>query len=247
MNKVLNLKGGLIGVMVIMSAMLITAILVTPTRIAAQEEPATVVDIATGSDDFTTLVDALVQESLVETLSGEGPFTVFAPDNDAFAAALEELDVTAEELLAREDLSEILTYHVVAGKVLSGDITDGMTATTVNGEELTLKLNEGAVSVMDANGRVIDLKTADLEAGNGVVHVLRNVLLPMQSEASDTTSDEVMTEESTTVPTEVMTDGKAPTELATTGSTETILSIVTGYTLIGLAVGSTLATSKAKK
>ena len=84
--------------------------------------PATVVDIATSNEDFSTLVTALDTAGLVETLQGEGPFTVFAPTNEAFEALLSELEVTAEELLAREDLADILTYHVVPQELLAADV-----------------------------------------------------------------------------------------------------------------------------
>jgi uncharacterized surface protein with fasciclin (FAS1) repeats len=139
----------------------------------------TVVDIATGSDDFSILVTALQQEGLVETLQGEGPFTVFAPTNAAFADLLADLDITAEELLAREDLTDILLYHVVSGKVMSTDLSDGLEAETVNGATVVFDLSDG---VMVNESTVV---TADLEADNGVVHVIDKVLLPPSEEESD--------------------------------------------------------------
>ena len=145
------------------------------------EMPATVVDIATSSDDFSTLVAAVVQADLAGALSAEGPFTVFAPTNDAFAAALEALGITAEELLASPDLGAILTYHVVAGKLMAADVLAAVEAgngtamvETLNGASITVTVVDGMVMI-DGNATVT---TVDLEAGNGVVHVIDAVILP---------------------------------------------------------------------
>ena len=132
----------------------------------------TVVDIAVNNDGFSVLVAALQKAELVSALQGEGPFTVFAPTDDAFTALLTELGVSAEYLLNHPQLAEILTYHVVSGKVMSGDLTDGMMAPTLNGEEITVDL-DGGVMINDSN-----VILADLEAGNGVVHVIDKVLIP---------------------------------------------------------------------
>ena len=132
----------------------------------------TVVDIAVNNSSFGTLVAALTKASLVSTLQGTGPFTVFAPTDAAFAALLADLGVSAEYLLNHPQLSEILTYHVVAGKVMSTDLVDGMTPETVNGETITVDLDGG---VMINNAKVT---LANLEAGNGVVHVIDKVLIP---------------------------------------------------------------------
>ena len=140
-------------------------------------EFATVVEVAQSSDDFSVLVEAVVAADLAETLSGEGPFTVFAPTNDAFVAALDDLGLTKEELLASPDLASILTYHVVPGKILAADAiaADGSDIATVNGETVAISVVDGAVMV---NGATVT--TADLEAGNGVVHVIDTVILPGQ-------------------------------------------------------------------
>lgn len=131
-----------------------------------------IVDTAVDAGIFTTLVAAVEAAGLVDTLKGEGPFTVFAPTDDAFAALPEG---TVEGLLADpEALAAILTYHVVAGKVMSTDLSDGMTAATVNGAEITIG-TEGGVTVNDAN-----VVTADIEATNGVIHVIDAVILPPQ-------------------------------------------------------------------
>lgn len=160
---------------------ILATVLVTGAVMAQDAMPATVVDIAAGNEDFSTLVAAVEQAGLVETLSSEGPFTVFAPTNEAFAAALESMGMTADELLASEDLSSILTYHVVAGKLLAADILAAVEAgggtaevETVNGAPITVEVVDGNVVI---NGTTTVTMT-DLEAGNGVVHVIDAVLTP---------------------------------------------------------------------
>jgi len=129
-----------------------------------------IVDIAVGAGTFETLVAAVTAAGLVDTLKGDGPFTVFAPTDEAFAALPEG---TVEALL--EDiptLTAILTYHVVPGRVMSTDLTDGMMAETVNGQSVTIGTMNG-VTVNGAN-----VITADIEASNGVIHVIDAVILP---------------------------------------------------------------------
>ncbi|MEM1065861.1 MAG: fasciclin domain-containing protein [Pseudomonadota bacterium] len=131
-----------------------------------------IVDTAVEAGSFETLVAAVQAAGLVETLKGDGPFTVFAPTDEAFAALPEG---TVEELLKPENaeqLTAILTYHVVPGKVMSGDLTDGMEAATVEGSEVTI-MTEGGVTVEGAN-----VVTADIETSNGVIHVIDQVILP---------------------------------------------------------------------
>ena len=130
-----------------------------------------IVDTAVEAGDFKTLAAALEKAGLVETLKGEGPFTVFAPTDEAFEKLLKELGITAEELLARKDLKDILLYHVVPGKVMSGDLKEGMKAKTVAEKELTISLNP--IRVNKAN-----VVKPDIEASNGVIHVIDEVLLP---------------------------------------------------------------------
>jgi uncharacterized surface protein with fasciclin (FAS1) repeats len=130
-----------------------------------------IVAVASSTEGFSTLVAALTAAGLVETLQGEGPFTVFAPNDEAFAALPEGL---LEKLLLPENiavLTSILTYHVVAGKVLSTDVTAG-DAPTVEGSTLTLAVMDG-VQVNDAT-----VIAADVEASNGVIHVINKVLVP---------------------------------------------------------------------
>lgn len=132
-----------------------------------------IVETAVANGSFTTLVAAVTAAELVETLSGTGPFTVFAPVDDAFAALPAG---TVESLILPENkgqLTSILTYHVVAGKVMSGDLSDGMVAATVNGGNITIHLQDGKVLVNDA-----EVVIADVETDNGVIHVINKVILP---------------------------------------------------------------------
>lgn len=130
-----------------------------------------IVDTAVKAGEFKTLAAALEKAGLVETLKGEGPFTVFAPTDAAFDKLLKDLGVTAEELLARKDLKDILLYHVVPGKVLSSDLKDGMKVKTLAGKEVTISLNP--VQVNQSN-----VVKPDIEATNGVIHVIDAVLVP---------------------------------------------------------------------
>ncbi|RKF08119.1 fasciclin domain-containing protein [Oceaniradius stylonematis] len=130
-----------------------------------------IVDTAAANDDFETLVAAVQAAGLVETLKGEGPFTVFAPTDEAFAA----IGATVEELLKPENkdaLTAVLTYHVVAGKVMSTDLVDDASVATVQGQNITIDLDNGAM-VNDAN-----VVTADIETSNGVIHVIDKVIVP---------------------------------------------------------------------
>ncbi|ABG30413.1 fasciclin domain-containing protein [Roseobacter denitrificans] len=134
-----------------------------------------IVDTAVNAGTFETLVAAVSAAELVDTLKGDGPFTVFAPTDEAFAALPEG---TVENLLKPENkdqLVAILTYHVVAGKVMSTDLTDDMTAATVNGSDIMIDLDDG-VKVNEAS-----VVTADIETSNGVIHVIDAVILPPQS------------------------------------------------------------------
>ena len=131
-----------------------------------------IVDTAAAAGSFSTLLAAAEAAGLVDTLKSEGPFTVFAPTDEAFAALPEG---TVADLLKpenKETLTGILTYHVVAGSVMSTDLTDGMTPTTVQGGMITIDLSDG-VKVNDAT-----VTAADIQASNGVIHVIDKVILP---------------------------------------------------------------------
>ncbi|HUV19104.1 MAG TPA: fasciclin domain-containing protein [Ilumatobacteraceae bacterium] len=136
------------------------------------DEPGTIVDVAVANGSFETLVAAVTAADLVDTLSSEGPFTVFAPTDDAFAALPEGL---VDCLLLEENvdtLTAILTYHVVSGEVLSTDLTDGPVA-TVQTEEITVDLTDGVVL-----NETVNVIIPDVPASNGVIHAIDGVLLP---------------------------------------------------------------------
>jgi uncharacterized surface protein with fasciclin (FAS1) repeats len=133
-----------------------------------------IVETAQATPDLSTLVDAVVAADLVETLSGEGPFTVFAPTNDAFAALppaeLERLLKPAN----KDELAKILTYHVVAGDVMAADLSNGQKVKTVEGQDITVSIDGDKVMLNDSATVV----QADIETSNGTVHVIDGVLLP---------------------------------------------------------------------
>lgn len=134
-----------------------------------------IVQTAIENGSFKTLVAAVTAAELVDTLSGDGPFTVFAPVDAAFAELPEG---TVESLVLpenKEKLQSILTYHVVAGKVLSSDLSDGMEAITVNGDNVTVHITDGKVFINDA-----EVVIADVLTDNGVIHVINKVILPAE-------------------------------------------------------------------
>lgn len=138
-----------------------------------------IVDTAVAAGQFTTLTSALESAGLVETLQGEGPFTVFAPTDDAFAALP---DGTVDELMADPtgDLAEILQYHVIADEVWAADVMemDGQMVETVQGTELTVEVDGENVSLIDAAGNSVNVTDTDIESTNGVIHVIDGVLMP---------------------------------------------------------------------
>lgn len=133
--------------------------------------PGTIVDVAVANGSFNTLVAAVQAAGLVETLSSNGPFTVFAPTDEAFAKVPK---ATLDALLADpKKLAEVLTYHVVSGKVGSADVVKLKSAKTVQGQEVSVSVNQGKVMVNNAN-----VVAVDVAASNGVIHVIDTVLLP---------------------------------------------------------------------
>ena len=144
-----------------------------------------IVEVAVGNENFTTLVAAVKAADLVGTLSGEGPFTVFAPTNDAFNKLPKG---TVESLLKAENKSKltgILTYHVVSGNFEAAAVIDAIkknngkfTVTTVNGGAIDLSINNGKVMLTDANGNTSTVIMADVKASNGVIHAIDSVVMP---------------------------------------------------------------------
>jgi uncharacterized surface protein with fasciclin (FAS1) repeats len=150
----------------------------------------TIVDVAGDNEDFSTLVSAVKAAELVDTLEGEGPYTVFAPNNAAFDGLPEgslDLLLKAEN---QDALKTVLTYHVVSGKVRAADLlkmireNDGeATVTTVEGTELTARTRNGDVILTDEAGNEIRVTNTNINASNGVVHVIDGVLLPASGDA----------------------------------------------------------------
>jgi len=130
-----------------------------------------VVEIAVSNPDFSVLVEAVTKADLAGALSAEGPFTVFAPTNEAFNALFKQLGVSGIKDLSKEQLIPILTYHVVAGKVMSTDLSNSSVA-TLNGKKIKVDLTDG-VKINDSN-----VVKADISGTNGVVHVIDKVLIP---------------------------------------------------------------------
>lgn len=156
-------------------------------EVEAIEEKAqgTIVDIAVGNENFSTLVTAVKAANLVSTLNSDGPFTVFAPTNDAFAKLPEG---TVETLVKPENkakLTDILTYHVVAGKYMAGDVVKAIeanngtfTTNTVMGEKISLMMDGENVVIKDANGGQSVIIMTDVAASNGVIHAIDSVIMP---------------------------------------------------------------------
>lgn len=144
-----------------------------------------IVEVASNSSDHTTLVTAVKTAGLVDVLSSEGPFTVFAPTNKAFEALPKG---TVETLLKKENqkkLQSILTYHVLAGDYKAADVIDAIkkgngkaTFKTVNGDEIYAMLDGDKVKIKDKSGNIATVTAADLDASNGVIHVIDTVILP---------------------------------------------------------------------
>ena len=156
----------------ILIATAFAATLAMPINNVSAAEEKTIVGVAAGAGQFNTLVAAVKAAGLVDTLNGAGPFTVFAPTDEAFAKLPAG---TVETLLKpenKEKLIAVLTYHVLAGKVMAADVKT-MSAKTVNGKEVPVKVDAGKVTVGTAN-----VVKTDIAASNGVIHVIDTVLIP---------------------------------------------------------------------
>ena len=141
--------------------------------------PSDIVDTAVAAGDFTTLAAAVTAAGLVDTLKGTGPYTVFAPTDAAF----EKLPAGTVDTLLKDpkgDLTQILTYHVIQGTVMAADVVkmDGQKVKTVQGGELTVNVDGDKVSLTDASGATVNVTATDVEASNGVIHVVDAVLMP---------------------------------------------------------------------
>lgn len=151
--------------------MLVLAFAMLVPAVSHAEAPKDIVDTAVAAGNFKTLAKALTEAGLVDTLKGKGPFTVFAPTDEAFAKLPKG---TVDALLKdKQKLTAVLTYHVVAGKVMAADAAKLTTAKTVNGKNLTIKAGKDSLHVDGAT-----VVKADIAASNGVIHVIDTVLLP---------------------------------------------------------------------
>lgn len=151
----------------------------------AVEATPNIVEIAASLDDFSTLVAAIKAADLAGTLSGDGPFTVFAPTNDAFNKLPEGTIPTLLKPENKGQLTTILTYHVVAGKLMAEDVLAAIkksggsaTVETVSGNQLTAMIKDGNVVLKDENGNMSTVVKTDVDASNGVIHVIDSVVLP---------------------------------------------------------------------
>jgi uncharacterized surface protein with fasciclin (FAS1) repeats len=154
-----------------LSSVLALGVLLTGTGTGGAQAPQDIVDTAVAAGSFTTLVKAVQEAGLVQTLKGPGPFTVFAPTDGAFA----KLPAGTLDALLKDKpkLTAVLTYHVVPGRVLAADVMKMKSAKTVQGQEIAISIKDGAVMV--DNARVI---RTDILASNGVIHIIDSVILP---------------------------------------------------------------------
>jgi uncharacterized surface protein with fasciclin (FAS1) repeats len=139
-----------------------------------------IVQIASSNPDLSTLVSALKAAGLVTTLEGKGPFTVFAPTNEAFAALPAGTVQTLLQPANKAELSSILTYHVVSGAYTSANLPTGAVK-TVNGATVSVSQTGGQVDLTDGKGNVVHVTTANIKASNGVIHLISGVLMPPAS------------------------------------------------------------------
>lgn len=160
----------------LLSGLLLLVLL--PLSANAQDGEATIAEIAADNEDFSTLVAALDAAGLVGVLDGDGPFTVFAPTNEAFEALPEGEVEALLEPENRELLTQILTYHVVEGKAMASDVVEMDEVTTLMGSAVSIAVDGNTVRL----GGSAEVVQADIEASNGVIHVIDSVLLPPSAE-----------------------------------------------------------------
>jgi len=219
----------------LVSIVLALVVVLLPSSFAFAQE-GDIVDTAAANEDFSTLVAAVQAAGLVDALKGEGPFTVFAPVNAAFEPLA--ADGTLDALLADPsgDLTQILLYHVVPGKVMSSDLSDGLQADTLEGSPLTFTVSDSGAMVNDAN-----IVAADIEVSNGVIHVIDKVLVPPAEGDMAESSEGDMAESSEM---QASDEGMAPETMPVTGVGNTaipmpmaaaagLLAVLVGAAVIG--------------
>ena len=145
----------------------------------------TVVDIAVGNEDFSTLVTALKAADLVGALNSEGPFTVFAPTNDAFAKIDSKTLNSLLEIENKKSLANILTYHVISGKIVASDVVAALKKgnglvelTALNGQVISVIEKDGKIWLKDSNENYSEITSTDIMGSNGVIHVIDSVVMP---------------------------------------------------------------------
>ncbi len=153
--------------------------------VSAQKANKDIVDVAVSVDDFSTLVTALKAADLVGALKGDGPFTVFAPTNDAFGKIDSKTLSSLLEPANKEKLTAILTYHVVAGKIAAADVVNALKKgngkaelTTLGGAKIMVLQKDGKIWLKDQNGKYSEIAKTDVMATNGVIHVISDVVMP---------------------------------------------------------------------
>ena len=151
----------------------VVSVCVVNSGAAADTKDKTIVEVAVAADNFKTLVTAVKAADLVETLSGKGPFTVFAPTDEAFKKVPKEVLADLLKPENKEKLAAVLTYHVVAGKVMAADVVKLSKAKTVQGAEAKITVKDGKVQIDNAN-----VVKTDIICKNGVIHVIDAVILP---------------------------------------------------------------------
>ena len=156
--------------------------LVTSKNVIAQ---GTIVDVAVGNEDFSTLVTALKAADLVGALQGDGPFTVFAPTNDAFAKLDPNTLSSLLEAKNQKALANILTYHVISGKLTATDVVSALKSgngsvdlTALNGQVINVMQKDGKIWLKDLNGNYSEIVATDVMGSNGVIHVINTVVMP---------------------------------------------------------------------
>jgi uncharacterized surface protein with fasciclin (FAS1) repeats len=156
---------------IVLAGLLVAALGLTVAQ-STMTKDKTIAEVVSSDANFSTLLAAVKAAGLVETLSGKGPFTVFAPTNEAFAKiAKADLEALLKDKAA---LTKVLTYHVVAGKVMSGDVVKLKEAKTVQGQNIAIEVKDGAV-MLNTKSKVTKV---DIETSNGVIHVIDTVILP---------------------------------------------------------------------
>jgi uncharacterized surface protein with fasciclin (FAS1) repeats len=145
----------------------------------------TIVDVAVGNEDFSTLVTALKAADLVGALQGDGPFTVFAPTNDAFAKLDSNTLSSLLEAKNQKSLANILTYHVISGKLTATDVVSALESgngsvdlTALNGQVINVMQKDGKIWLKDLNGNYSEIVATDVMGSNGVIHVINTVVMP---------------------------------------------------------------------